>query len=238
MSKHAVVLILTHDAAGSIGAMIDFFVRSIFPRTQWGCSLVVVVANPGDRTSHIAKNVMKMHPEVHMLVAEEKEAIGAAYIDAFAYADQSLRADVLVEWDEDFQHPSDSLSDLLLPIERGADLVIGCRNRPLEYLGPVDLLRLSLRKAGAFLVRLLVFFPFPEFRAIADPTAGLRATRVDGPFQKLHLSSFGARGLGCKIEMLYRLVGLGAQIAEVPLESRARSPAESRIPVRRRWNPW
>ena len=74
-----------------------------------------------------------------------------------------------------------------------------------------------------------MFFPFPEFRVITDPTTGLKATRVEGPFQKLDFSAFRSRSFGYKIEMLFRLTELGARISEVPLQFRTREAGESKM---------
>lgn len=230
MQKHAVVVIPTYNEAGSIGAMIDCLVKSIFPKTDWRCSLLVVDANSPDGTADIVRAAMKLHPEVHLLVEEKKEGIGAAYFKGFRHAVQSLRADVLVEFDGDFQHPPESIPELLRSIDRGSDLVLGSRRRRGGgYPERWDPLRLFLSKAGGFVARLLMFFPFPEFRLITDPTTGLKATRVDGPFRQLDFSSFGTRGFGYKIEMLFRLAALGARIEEIPMRFRARASGESKM---------
>ena len=92
-----------------------------------------------------------------------------------------------------------------------------------------DLLRLFFSRAGGFLARLILFFPSRAFWTVTDPTTGLKATRVEGPFGRLDLGSIRSRGFGYKIEMLFRLANLGARISEVPLQFRARDSGESKM---------
>ena len=118
---------------------------------------------------------------------------------------------------------------MLRAIDNGSDLVLGSRRVPGGgYPEHWDHVRLFLSRAGGFLARLILFFPFPEFRVITDPTTGLKATRVEGPFQKLDFSAFRSRSFGYKIEMLFRLTELGARISEVPLQFRTREPGKAR----------
>ncbi|HUI72864.1 MAG TPA: GtrA family protein, partial [Spirochaetia bacterium] len=92
-----------------------------------------------------------------------------------------------------------------------------------------DPLRLFLSRAGGFMARLILFFPFAEFKVVTDPTTGLKATRVDGPFRRLDFTTFANRGFGYKVEMLFRLAEMGARISEVPLQFRTRVSGESKM---------
>ena len=184
----------------------------------WKCSLLVVDGNSPDGTADIVRAAMARHPEIQLIVEEKKEGIGAAYFKGFRHAVENLHADVLVEFDGDSQHPPESVPDLLRAIDNGSDLVLGSRRRPGGgYPERWDPLRLFFSRAGGFLARLILFFPSPEFCVITDPTTGLKATRVDGPFQRLDFGSIRSRGFGYKVEMLFRLAQLGARISEVPL---------------------
>ena len=230
MKKHAVVIIPTYNECRSIGETIDGLMEHVSREKAWRCSLLVVDGNSPDGTADIVRAAMTRHREIHLIVEEKKEGIGAAYFKGFRHAVETLHADVLVEFDGDSQHPPESIPDLLRAIDNGSDLVLGSRRRPGGgYPQRWDPLRLLLSRAGGFLARLILFFPSPQFRVIMDPTTGLKATRVDGPFQKLDFGSFSTRGFGYKIEMLFRLAQGGARISEIPLQFRARAAGESKM---------
>ncbi len=228
--KHAVVIIPTYNESGSIGSTLEGLLAHARSDPSWRCSLLVVDGNSPDGTGTLVKNLMTAHPEIHLLVEEKKEGIGAAYFKGFRHAVQVLHADAVIEFDGDSQHPPQALPSLLRAVDGGSDLVLGSRRLPGGgYPAHWDPLRLFLSRAGGFLARCILFFPFREFKAITDPTTGLKATRVEGPFQKLDFQTFKNRGFGYKIEMLYRLVELGARISEVPLQFQARASGESKM---------
>ena len=228
--KHAVVIIPTCNEAASIKGTVQGLLKYLRDEPSWKCSLLVVDANSPDGTADVVRSLSALHPEVNLLVEEKKEGIGAAYCKGFRHAVDTLGADVLIEFDGDSQHPPESVPLLLRAIDNGADLVLGSRRLAGGgYPEHWDPLRLFLSRAGGFLARLILFFPFPEFKRITDPTTGLKATRVHGPFQKLDLGRLRNRGFGYKIEMLFRLVELGVRISEVPLRFRPRILGESKM---------
>ena len=228
--KHAVVIIPTYNESGSIAAALHGLLEHASDEPSWRCSLLVVDGNSPDGTAGIVRAMRARHPEVHLLVEEKKEGIGAAYFKGFRHAVETLHADVLIEFDGDSQHPPQSIPAMLRAIDRGSDLVLGSRRVPGGgYPERWDPLRLFLSRAGGFLARLILFFPYPEFRVITDPTTGLKATRVEGPFRMLDFDAFQNRGFGYKVEMLFRLTELGARISEVPLQFRTREAGESKM---------
>ncbi len=228
--KHAVVIIPTYNESGSINATIQGVLACALSATGWECSLLVVDGNSPDGTAEIVRSAMALHPQIQLVVEEKKEGIGAAYFKGFRHAIDDMHADVLIEFDGDSQHPPESIPDLLRKIEAGSDLVLGSRRRPGGgYPERWDLLRLFFSRAGGFMARLILFFPSRAFWTVTDPTTGLKATRVEGPFGRLDLGSIRSRGFGYKIEMLFRLANLGARISEVPLQFRARDSGESKM---------
>ena len=228
--KHAVVIIPTYNERESIVSTIEGLLACTGGDPSWKCSLLVVDGNSPDGTAETVRGVIRKHPDVYLLVEEKKEGIGAAYFKGFRHAVEKLGADVLVEFDGDSQHPPEALPSMLRAIDGGADLVLGSRRVPGGgYPEHWDPLRLFLSRAGGFLARLILFFPFRAFKAITDPTTGLKATRVQGPYQGLNFDSFRNRGFGYKVEMLFRLVELGARVSEVPLKFRTRTSGESKM---------
>ncbi len=228
--KKVVIVIPTCNESRSIRETIEGLLGNLPRGPSWQCSLLVVDANSPDGTAEVVRGLARRHPEVHLIVEEKKEGIGAACLKGFRHATGKLCGDVLIEFDGDSQHPPEAIPSLLREIERGSDLVLGSRRRPGgSYPKHWDPLRLFFSRAGGFLARLILFFPSPTFRAITDPTTGLRATKVDGPFGRLDLGAIRSRGFGYKIEMLFHLSRLGARISEIPLQFRSRPGGESKM---------
>ncbi len=227
----AVVVIPTYNEADSIRRMIRHLFDTTLPSIRgWEVHVVVVDGNSPDKTADVVREEQQSHPRLHLIVEPQKQGIGAAYFKGFACAMRELAADVLIEFDGDFQHPPESIPLLLERIEGGADVVMGSRRaRGGGYPARWSPWRLFLSRVGGFVARMLLFFPTRAFRQVTDPTTGLRATRVSGFGDRLDFSAFRTRGFAYKIEMLYRLVRLGARIDEIPLVFQVRTAGESKI---------
>ncbi len=66
----------------------------------------------------------KQYHGLDLLVEEKKEGIGAAYVKGFRRAMRKLKADVIIDFDGDFQHPPETIAALLGEIDKGADYVL------------------------------------------------------------------------------------------------------------------
>ena len=160
--KHAVVIIPTYNESGSIAATINGLLEHACDEPSWRCSLLVVDGRSPDGTGEIVRGMMAQHPEVHLLVEEKKEGIGAAYFKGFRHGVETLHADVLIEFDGDSQHPPQSIPAMLGAIDNGSDLVLGSRRVPGGgYPEHWDRVRLFLSRAGGFLARLILVLPLP-----------------------------------------------------------------------------
>lgn len=230
MSQTAVIIIPVYNESATIGAMIECLTLQVFKQTAWQCLILVVDGNSPDGTADIVREAQRRHPEVHLLVEEKKEGLGAAYFKGFDYAVRRIGADVLIEFDGDFQHPPEAIPLLLAEIDRGADLVLGSRKRPGgSYPAHWDRLRLFFSRFGGFVARIILFFPHRSFRQVTDPTTGLKATRVGENYHALDFPAFSTKGFGYKLEMLFKLVQGGAIVAEIPLQFQTRRAGESKM---------
>lgn len=235
-SRTAVIVIPTSNEAESIGVLLDEIVRSVFPATPWNCQVLVVDANSPDGTADVVRAAQKLCTNVHLIVEQKKEGLGAAYFKGFRHAVDVLSADAVVEFDGDLQHPTTTIPELLAGLDQGADLVLGSRRRPGgSYPRGWSLLRRFFSEVGGFVSRVLLFFPLKAFWEVTDPTTGLKATCVDARFRGLDFDSFLSRGFGYKLEMLFRLVQAGARVREVPLQFRLRGAGESKMEGQTPW---
>ncbi len=227
----AVVVIPTYNEADSIGRMVDYLMKKTFRQIKdWETKLLIVDDTSPDGTYKVVQEKQKRYPNLHLSLAAKKSGIGAAYVRGFKYAMDKLRADVVVEFDADFQHQPKDIQVMLQEIHRGADYVLGSRkikggSNPKGW----GFRRLFLSEVGGLVARFVLFFPGRNFFRVTDPTTGLKATRVKGFADTIDMDHLYSRSFGYKLEFLYKTVKLGAKIKEIPQKFGLRTTGESKI---------
>ena len=227
----AVVVIPTYNEAESIGEMIDTLCGKIFPKIKdWQCKLLVVDDTSPDGTYKIVQNKQKQYKNLELYLNPTKAGIGGAYVKGFRHAMTSLRADVVIEFDADFQHPPKDIPLLLNEITAGYDYVLGSRkikggSNPKGW----GFKRIFFSEVGGLVARFGLFFPGKMFFKITDPTTGLKASRVKGFVDTMDMDHLYSRNFGYKLEFLYKMVQLGAKVKEIPLQFGLRTKGESKI---------
>lgn len=229
--KNAVVVIPTYNESETIGKMIDHLFSVTFPESPtWNCKVLIVDAKSPDGTSEIVKEKQKKYSNLDLYIEEKKEGIGAAYVKGFRRAMEKLDADVVIEFDGDFQHPPEAIPVMLGEIDKGYDYVLGSRkikggSNPKGW----GFKRVFFSEVGGLAARFILFFPTKKFFSITDPTTGLKASRVDGFVNKMKMDNLYSRSFGYKLEFLYQMVNLGAKVKEIPLKFQLREAGESKI---------
>lgn len=227
----AVIVIPTYNEAGHINKMVDHLFTNIFPKIKdWNCILFYADGNSPDGTADLVRKQQKKYPNLKLLVETKKEGIGAAYVKAFKYAMKELKADVVIEFDSDFQHPPKDIPVMLKEISKGADYVLGSRkieggSNPKGW----GFKRLFFSEVGGFVARSVLFFPTKNFFKITDPTTGFKASRVKGFVDTMDMDHLYTRSFGYKLEFLYKMIQLGAKVKEIPLQFGLRETGESKI---------
>jgi dolichol-phosphate mannosyltransferase len=230
-AKTAVVIIPTYNEADTICPLIDALLEvARTTAAHWRVLVLVVDGDSPDGTAQAVRAAMARYPQIELLIEEQKAGIGAAYLAGFERATRQLGADVVIEFDGDFQHPPETLPLMLRAIDDGFDYVLGSRAIPGGSYPPGwSLYRNLLSRGGGFVARVLLFFPGRAFFRVTDPTTGLKATRVHGVLDRLDLGRIRSKGFGYKLELLYHLVRQGARIQEIPLRFQPRRVGESKI---------
>ncbi|HCQ31283.1 TPA: glycosyltransferase family 2 protein [Candidatus Collierbacteria bacterium] len=227
----AVVVIPTYNEAGSIGKMLDHLFTETFPGIKdWSCKVLVVDDTSPDGTYKVVQAKQKKYANLYLSLSAKKSGIGGAYVRGFRYAMKELGADVVIEFDGDFQHPPKTIPLLLNEIADGYDYVLGSRkikggSNPKGW----GFKRLFFSEVGGLVARFVLFFPTKNFFRITDPTTGLKASRVKEFVDTMDMDHLYSRSFGYKLEFLYKMVQLGAKIKEVPLRFYARTAGESKI---------
>lgn len=229
----AVVVIPTYNESGSIGKMIEYLFTKTFPEIKnWEMLLLVVDDTSPDGTYKIVQQEQKKYKNLHLYLNPEKAGIGTAYVKGFKYAMSELKADVVFEFDGDFQHPPETIPVMLKKIDEGADFVIGSRKieggtNP-EGWGFMRWFFSAI--GGGIVARFILFFPYKSFWQVTDPTTGLRATRVKGFLDRLDLDNLISTSFAYKMQFIHDLVNIfHARVAEVPLMFQLRNADRSKI---------
>lgn len=217
----AVVVIPTYNEVENIRKLIPILCSDIFPKiSKWNMRVVVVDGNSPDKTAEEVVLLAKTYPNVEVIKESKKNGIGSAYMEGFAYSIKNLNADVVIEFDADFQHPPETLITIMSKVDEGFDYVIGSRvvSGGSEPAGR-NIFRTFLTEFGGFTASFILFFPGKYFSRVTDPTSGLRATRVKGVLDKLDLSPthLYSKQFGYKLQLLSETLVTGARYAEIPL---------------------
>lgn len=104
------VVIPTYNEAGTICKLIEHLFGTTFPSIDsWDMYIVIVDGNSPDGTAESVRELQSRYNNLHLIVEQGKEGIGAAYFKGFRYAVNTLGVDVLIEFDGDFQHPPEAI---------------------------------------------------------------------------------------------------------------------------------
>jgi dolichol-phosphate mannosyltransferase len=235
----AVVIIPTYNESGNIESLVNEISETVQRFTnKWDVSVLVVDGDSTDGTGEIVeKMIIKKLAEsgdvdLHLLREPGHDGIGAAYCRGFKYAIQQLGAEVVIEFDGDFQHSPSHIPLLLSEIDAGYDYVVASRS--IKGGGDIykrSIFRKILTAFGGLVARLILFFPGNIFVRVTDPTTGLKATRVKGHADRLNLDSSQliSQRFGYKIQWLFETITNGAKYKEIPLRFENRRAGVSKF---------
>jgi dolichol-phosphate mannosyltransferase len=175
--------------------------------------LVVDDASP-DGTGVLADELASADSAVHVLHRTAKDGLGAAYLEAFAWA-LERDFDAIVQLDADGSHLPEELPRLLARLEGmgsagPADLVIGSRWISGGSIENWPRHRELLSRWGSAYARRMLRLD------TRDATAGYRVFRADA-LRRIRLEDVHTRGYGFQVDMLWHAHQAGLTVVEVPV---------------------
>jgi dolichol-phosphate mannosyltransferase len=188
--------------------------------------LVVDDASP-DGTGALADRLAAADPAIQVMHRPGKNGLGAAYLDAFAWA-LERDFDPIVQLDADGSHLPEQLPSLLDALSvpdaagRTPDLVIGSRWVPGGSIVNWPRYREVLSRSGSAYARWILQLP------VRDVTAGYRAFRA-AALRDLHLDLVHTLGYGFQVDMLWHAHEAGLVAAEVPVTFVERELGDSKM---------
>jgi dolichol-phosphate mannosyltransferase len=182
--------------------------------------ILIADDNSPDGTGEVADNLSQNDELIHVLHRTVKAGLGAAYLDAFAWA-KANNYDVVVEMDADGSHRPTDLTKILDALTNN-DVVLGSRWVKEGEVVNWPKGREVLSRGGNFYTRMWLGIP------IKDATGGFRAYRMSA-LETMNLSQVESQGYCFQVDMAWRAVKAGLRVAEVPITFVERELGESKM---------
>lgn len=215
-SARTLVIIPTYNERDNIGRIVERL-HAALPDTD---ALIVDDGSP-DGTGAIADGLAAADTRIHVMHRTEKNGIGAAYIEGFRWGlDRGYT--VLVEMDADGSHAPEQLHLLLERVDAGADLVLGSRYVPGGTVVNWPWNREVLSRGGNIYSRLALGVK------VSDITGGYRAYRRE-VLEQLDLDAIASHGYCFQVDLAWRTLQAGFDVAEVPITFTEREIGESKM---------
>jgi dolichol-phosphate mannosyltransferase len=206
----------TYNEAENIEPIVDAVLAKLPDSAR---VLIVDDASP-DGTGRIADALAERHRQVEVLHRERKEGLGPAYIAGFRHA-LAGGAGLVLEMDSDFSHDPAYLPRLLEAMRR-ADLAIGSRYVAGGGVGDWGPLRRAISRGGSAYARFVLGVE------VRDLTGGFKCFRRE-VLEAIDLDSIHTRGYAFQVEMTYRALRGGFEVAEVPIVFHDRRVGSSKM---------
>jgi len=187
-------------------------------------NVLVVDDNSPDGTSEIVKQYQKVNSLVHLLIRQNKEGLGAAYIHGMNHALATLKPHILFEMDADLSHNPKYIIPMIDKIRTGADFVIGSRyikggSIPSNW----GFSRKLISGSANFYARLTL-----GLRNVHDCTGGFRAMRAS-LLRRIDLNHLNIKGYVFQISLLNEVVLHKGIIRETPIAFEDRTNGSSKM---------
>lgn len=203
MSQKALVIVPTYNERDNLPKLVERLLTLTVP-----VDVLVVDDNSPDGTGRLADVLCAQHSQIHVLHRNEKNGLGRAYCDGFAWA-LEREYEFILEMDGDFSHNPDDIPKFLEAAQT-AELVLGSRYSNGIRVINWPLKRLMLSKAAAKYVQIVTGMP------ITDPTGGYKCFRRRA-LQSIDLNAVRSNGYSFQIELTHKIWRQGMKIAEVPI---------------------
>jgi dolichol-phosphate mannosyltransferase len=220
-----IIIIPTYNEADSTPKMIDVLATIVPTIKEHDMQVLYVDDSSPDGTAEIVKQKMKQYPWLHLLINSKKDGLGAAYAVGMKHAMTELKADYLMEFDADFQHPPQDIPRLVAEINNGYDYIVASR-----YINGGSIPqtwgfnRKFLSIVGNMVARILLMVP-----KIHDMTGGFKLSRVKGFMDEFDFSKLLSKRFAYKIHLFFYMLQKKAKVKEVPFAFAPRSEGESKI---------
>lgn len=219
-----VIIIPTYNERDNTARMIDTLAEIIPTIPDHQVEVLYVDDSSPDGTGQVVLDKMKTYKWLHLLGDGQKQGLGVAYSRGMKYAMSELKADYLMEFDSDFQHPPQDIPRLIAEINHGYDYIIASRYVPGGSI-PKEwgLDRKAVSFFGNLIARVTLLMP-----QIHDCTGGFKLSRVKGFMDEFDFAALLSKKFAYKVHLLAYMVNKGAKVKEVPFHFSPRTSGNSK----------
>lgn len=185
--------------------------------------VLVVDDNSPDKTSDFVTEFSKQNPRVKLLLRQQKNGLGQAYIAGFKWGIEK-GYDAVVEMDADFSHRPEDLVKILKALD-SENVVIGSRYVPGGETVNWGLIRKMISRGGGIYSRMILGYP------VQDWTGGFNGWRIQ-VLKDIGLDSIRSNGYSFQIELKYKAQKRGYKVKEVPIVFEDRRVGQSKMSLK------
>ena len=202
-------LIATYNEKEVVGEMVETLDKIAKENPKYDFFTLIVDSHSPDGTGEIVREMAKTRKNLYLL--ETPRGLGISMIQAYLYAMEKLKADVVIPNDVDFQWNPKYIPEMLKKIEEGYDVVVPSRH----VKGGKNNFNWS-RKLTHFISNDLINYWWGGIREVKDLAGSFKAIRVKGVLDKVNLGRLNVKGFVIQSTMIYELSKTGAKFIEIP----------------------
>lgn len=224
--QKAIVIVPTYNERDNIQRVIPIL-NDVFKKIKgWQMGILVVDDSSPDKTYDVVEDLKKTNKQLFLLINKKKSGLGGAYLKGMEYAFNTLKADVVFEFDADLSHDPTKIPLFLDDIEKGSEMVLG--SRYIRGGGIPDDWGFH-RKFLSVVGNIVIMLVLTDFR-IRDWTGGYRAI-TEKVYRAVEPEMHGERftGYTFQIGFLHKAVRKGFKITEVPFKFVDRTIGQSKL---------
>jgi dolichol-phosphate mannosyltransferase len=195
--------------------------RAVCAVRATGCDVMVVDDSSPDGTGELAARLAADDPGIDVVVRPGKLGLGSAYVTGFRCG-LERGYDLLIEMDADGSHRPEHLPSLIEEARRTGGLVIGSRYIPGGQVTGWGWHRKLLSWGANVYCRALLGFD------VRDCTSGYRCY-PRAVLEAVGLDRVLSQGYSFQVEMVYRCLGCGFPVSEVPIHFEDRVAGKSKV---------
>jgi dolichol-phosphate mannosyltransferase len=216
------LVIPTLNEAGNISALVSRLDRILFDALDTQYEIIVIDDDSPDGTWQIAQNLQSTFPKLSVYRRSVKNGLGSAVVEGWQLSSGKILATI----NADFQHPPETLSELIAKIIAGADLAVATRHSAGGSINGWSLKRKFFSRVAHMAG--IIILPTVVAR-VSDPMSGYFA------FRRECIAAVKLKPIGFKtlIEVLAR--GNVRTIAEVGYTFRERQHGKSKASLLHSW---
>jgi len=215
------LILPTYNEAENIERILSAATDVLSQASPDGFQILVVDDSSPDGTGQIVDRLAQDSSYISVLHRTQKAGLGKAYIAGFKHALES-GASYLFEMDSDFSHDPKDLKRLLERCLEGADLVLGSRYVDGGSVEDWGTLRLLVSRGGSLYARKVLGVQ------VKDLTGGFKCFRRE-VLENIDLDTVRGQGYVFQIELTYRALQSGFEVAEIPITFRDRTAGKSKM---------